>query len=278
MLNAFRHQRLLHSNAFRLTVRFGKVLNAFRHQRLLHSRVVGAGRGLLSVLNAFRHQRLLHRPTPLGNPLICSCVLNAFRHQRLLHLEPRLWAAQQEIECSTPFGIKDCCTSQRQPHGIPDHLCSTPFGIKDCCTWLVKCIFAPPSSAQRLSASKIAARGQPGIPGLPRKHVLNAFRHQRLLHWRLRSNARRSVRMCSTPFGIKDCCTAENRLVPSSDGAQRLSASKIAAHSGRSGARSPSRVLNAFRHQRLLHSGSASLSAGSGRKCSTPFGIKDCCT
>ena len=181
-------------------------------------------------------------------------MLNAFRHQRLLHpseiIEVKLGA-----ECSTPFGIKDCCTIQSWPLNDRQQKCSTPFGIKDCCTAdNQRRHTGSIGSAQRLSASKIAAPLALTTPST-------------------------TVGKCSTPFGIKDCCTHENRRKAESDGgAQRLSASKIAALGAKVirpelGVRcstpfgikdcctraGPNRtdqgrhVLNAFRHQRLLH-------------------------
>ena len=61
------------------------VLNALRHQRLLHKQPRGWTQALDQVLNALRHQRLLHShsgSTYLGS---VAPVLNALRHQRLLH-------------------------------------------------------------------------------------------------------------------------------------------------------------------------------------------------
>ena len=62
--------------------------------------------------------------------------------------------------CSTPFGIKDCCTVISVNFSDDENLCSTPFGIKDCCT---------------THAATYRTTGH---------RVLNAFRHQRLLHAR----------------------------------------------------------------------------------------------
>ena len=206
-----------------------EVLNAFRHQRLLHA-VYRAGRQWdARVLNAFRHQRLLHRP-PAGfgrGRWIGAQRLSASK----IAAQGNPYPDADGQSCSTPFGIKDCCTLcymhyQRERLG-----CSTPFGIKDCCTgnyWHAK---RRNPSAQRLSASKIAARPVKLVLryGL---RVLNAFRHQRLLHLGGSSTVRLTI-LCSTPFGIKDCCTAGFPC-------QSFSISG---------------VLNAFRHQRLLHCG-----------------------
>ena len=67
--------------------------------------------------------------------------------------------------------------------------------------------------------------------------VLNAFRHQRFLHHVVKRIASFRIVRCSTPFGIKDSCTAETRWQ-----------------------QAPNEVLNAFRHQRFLHLPTASLS------------------
>ena len=190
-------------------------------------------------------------PGPRYRPGRRRGVLNAFRHQRLLHYG----------DGDDFFGFK---------------LCSTPFGIKDCCTFLMLVASPAASSAQRLSASKIAALG------VRQAHVVG-----------------RTV--CSTPFGIKDCCTLVPEDSPEGRGAQRLSASKIAAPQEELETQQQNFVLNAFRHQRLLHRYRLQRNprlrevlnafrhqrllhaiwppiAKTGARCSTPFGIKDCCT
>ena len=288
VLNAFRHQRLLHTAQ---AVQKGwrrRVLNAFRHQRLLHRRLRVSAHGGQQVLNAFRHQRLLHVQIQPQED-IHHVVLNAFRHQRLLHSTTRS-TVHGNSRCSTPFGIKDCCTHVSFDKSLVQSKCSTPFGIKDCCTNSQMDGAHHPAAKQVLNAF----RHQRLLHRLPRGRgemplmslVLNAFRHQRLLHQRQSEIAlQRHFKMCSTPFGIKDCCTpglireiwcdvlrGAQRLSASkiaaqgstlasahtrrSRGAQRLSASKIAAL-GRKGSEMTKPiyyyVLNAFRHQRLLH-------------------------
>ena len=111
--------------------------------------------------------------------------------------------------------------------------------------------------------------------------VLNAFRHQRGLHGPSTFAVSRGD-TCSTPFGIKEGCTAPCELQKSrwitcstpfgiKEGctgffgfgrghllrAQRLSASKRAAQAANPTRTHPYRVLNAFRHQRGLHPPSA---------------------
>ncbi len=181
------------------------------------------------------------------------------------------------MECSTPFGIRDCCTPKIEIHCGTPIMCSTPFGIRDCCTFprnsLPECENAcsTPFGIRDCCTGDRRQRRRCG------GGVLNAFRHQRLLHSR-RPRSQRRATGCSTPFGIRDCCTAMrlNRL-------------------------SEFNVLNAFRHQRLLHRFASSqmvvfgcaqrLSASeiaarlqavrnfeTNVPCSTPFGIRDCCT
>ena len=90
MLNALRHQRLLHMRPLHSwiitdecstpcgikdyctllsgyeSLSYFLVLNALRHQRLLHCPANGPRHLASRVLNALRHQRLLHRPLWLG--------------------------------------------------------------------------------------------------------------------------------------------------------------------------------------------------------------------
>ena len=132
--------------------------------------------------------------------------------------------------------------------------------------------------------------------------VLNAFRHQRLLH-RLRFRSNKLLIQCAQRLSASKIA-ARSRLTGSTSilfSAQRLSASKIAAPcllrqfmqclmsaQRLSASKIAARrfccalprhrvVLNAFRHQRLLHPYAEGIQALESR-CSTPFGIKDCCT
>ena len=157
MINAFRHQRFLHTVAPSSEIFNAEVINAFRHQRFLHdgrggradchqcdqrlsaSKIfalvrVSQNRALQGeVINAFRHQRFLHGIK--GKAVVSGYeVINAFRHQRFLH------------------------SRQRNKTRLR----------------LVK-------GDQRLSASKIFAR-YPPMPLKPLITVINAFRHQRFLH------------------------------------------------------------------------------------------------
>ena len=108
--------------------------------------------------------------------------------------------------------------------------------------------------------------------------VLNAFRHQRLLHSRVSSRYRPSP-ACSTPFGIRGSCTQGPWQGPCRTpySAQRLSASEAPAPYSQSPATTNGRVLNAFRHQRLLH-GYLDFGGIARYLCSTPFGIRGSCT
>ena len=203
MLNALRHQRLLHPQFVVCWIVRVIVLNALRHQRLLHtdssrarnygparaqrlaaSKITARGRmrrilAPVFVLNALRHQRLLHWYRRCDSSRR-GTVLNALRHQRLLHQE---------------------ATNRSRPTSI---------------------------GAQRLAASKITAPRPTGDVRAA-KGVLNALRHQRLLH-RAGIVFSRLIPTCSTPCGIKDYCTAPlSWLVPLLTCAQRLAASKITA-------------------------------------------------
>ena len=156
VLNAFRHQRLLHAHDY--PRRFAIVGSA---QRLSASKITArtsTSKRTAKLLGAQRlsASKITALPPPCRKPS-SLLVLNAFRHQRLLH-EATGQVAIVDRRCSTPFGIKDYCTPVIPcfPSGLC--VCSTPFGIKDYCTrhWHTH----PHNSAtgaQRLSASKITA-------------------------------------------------------------------------------------------------------------------------
>ncbi|AOY57190.1 uncharacterized protein Dmul_04150 [Desulfococcus multivorans] len=112
-------------------------------------------------------------------------MLNAFRHRRSVR-RGGMVTFFFRVKCSTPFGIGDRCGAALSAASAASHTCSTPFGIGDRCgPMLFSCRNLPPR-AQRLSASEIGADPL-GLPALPGKPVLNAFRH------------RRSVRAAQTP-------------------------------------------------------------------------------
>ena len=106
--------------------------------------------------------------------------------------------------------------------------------------------------------------------------MLNAFRHQRTVHSRDPLGRIRPHQPCSTPFGINELFTkgilrgcVPRTLCSTPFGINELFTVAVLFHRGLS----PT-VLNAFRHQRTVHSiGSISLS--SARSCSTPFGINE---
>ena len=157
--------------------------------------------------------------------------------------------------------------------------CSTPFGIKDSCTSRRALIPGCSRCAQRLSASKIPAQFHGGKSIRRRWQVLNAFRHQRFLHPAScgapcrRSgvlNAFRHQRFLHRP--------TTRRSRPTPTGAQRLSASKIPALRRPRPTCTNQTVLNAFRHQRFLHVRRVIVISSRRSRCSTPFGIKDSCT
>ena len=180
-------------------------------------------------------------------------MLNAFRHQRLLHrLAPH--TKNGCSGCSTPFGIKDCCTVAGVGR-LGGERCSTPFGIKDCCTDPLNPIRHHTTyRAQRLSASKIAAP-YPTTPSFNSHRCAQRLSASKIAAHLSGDGMMFEPEKCSTPFGIKDCCTIFSPSRPVTVAcAQRLSASKIAAPHRRSAIYEPYYVLNAFRHQRLLHS------------------------
>ena len=135
-------------------------------------------------------------------------------------------------KCSTPFGIKEGFTSSQTIGCCSTRACSTPFGIKEGFTRQpgMNC---PPCM---LCSTPFGIK-----EGFTRRDVvLRAFRTQcstpfgikegfTLLHGCRKSNA---DKLCSTPFGIKEGFTLDNVVC-------RCSYSS---------------VLNAFRHQRGIHS------------------------
>ena len=137
---------------------------------------------------------------------------------------------------------------------------------------ICSCFFSP-APGKRMA--QIIARLYNGI-GLSERVVLNAFRHHRLLRASARWGRRR-VLPCSTPFGITDYC-AQNPVLARTlgFGAQRLSASQIIAHTRKGPKTQFCKVLNAFRHHRLLRLGDGPWPLLISM-CSTPFGITDYC-
>ena len=250
--------------------------------------------------------------TPFGIKEFCTCAApRSNRADRAQRLSASKSSAQicpnrprhQDL-CSTPFGIKEFCTS-RSSIRTSRAVCSTPFGIKEFCT-----------------------RFPPQLDAI-HPDVLNAFRHQRVLHkapaimriWMVSCSTPFGIKefctrrfgpktdssprfTCSTPFGIKEFCTcgAGAGTSPIDRGAQRLSASKSSAlvalhhafadcarqvlnafrhqrvlHIGRQRRLAAVVVLNAFRHQRVLHR-MGFTPPSPAVECSTPFGIKEFCT
>ncbi len=135
------------------------------------------------------------------------------------------------VECSTPFGIGDDCTSEFAAKSSSDLRCSTPFGIGDDCT---------PWCRRRLTSPCAPKCSTPfGIgDDCTRNNVSEIIPYDFA---------------CSTPFGIGDDCTrrAECFARQSSRCAQRLSASEMTAPPGtRTVPTKTPYVLNAFRHRR----------------------------
>ena len=218
--------------------------------------------------------------------------------------------AQAEVKCSTPFGIKEGCAHPPAPYHRQAYLVLNAFRHQRGLRTRHGCKRRLRISAQRLSASKRAARTGAQRPASKRAAPTNV----RALACRLRCSTPFGIKepcritssssgrlRCSTPFGIKEGC-AYSGAVASGDGgsAQRLSASKRAARyritsssSGRLRCSTPFgikegcadqcqglglsfAVLNAFRHQRGLRLFRSSC-IRRRRECSMPFGIKEGC-
>ena len=88
-----------------------EVLNAFRHQRLLHRPDRAGLLPRLGVLNAFRHQREFHTRAPCSPPARPFCAQRLSASKRVA-LRKLLTVTLLGGACSTPFGIKDCCTTR----------------------------------------------------------------------------------------------------------------------------------------------------------------------
>ena len=202
VLNAFRHQRCLHKRDRRDGRPRVLVLNTFRHQRCLHGTSPERAPAAKSAqrLSASEMSSL----PGLDRLLLLLAVLNAFRHQRCLHVVIKRETDKAYL-CSTPFGIRDVFTTaastQTAPGGCAQRLsasemsslrivsgwngrswCSTPFGIRDVFTHWGRSPSSPGRCAQRLSASEMSSRACGPRSGR-RTPVLNAFRHQRCLHF-----------------------------------------------------------------------------------------------
>ncbi len=128
------------------------------------------------------------------------------------------------------------------------NVCSTPFGIR----------------------GRITRHLAPGALTLA---VLNAFRHQRKDHRRMRARSSRAC-WCSTPFGIRGRITRrvhdQGRRHPVLNAFRHQRKDHRQDRAGRDVYED---VLNAFRHQRKDHVIGNALTS-SGQVCSTPFGIR----
>ena len=147
-------------------------------------------------------------PNGVTRPKTRWCpVINAFRHQRFLH--------RRTLRILSPPTYRDQRLLASKIFALANYNYRRTYFLCD----------------QRLSASKIFARACPAWSRTRLPRVINAFRHQRFLHFRFRV-----------------------RLLPSFSSDQRLSASKIFAPRRASARHRPDGVINAFRHQRFLHS------------------------
>ena len=103
--------------------------------------------------------------------------------------------------------------------------------------------------------------------------VLNAFRHQRINHERVKARLKR-VASAQRLSASKDKSRSLSPIpFPPPTGAQRLSASKDKSLDTISGSLVEPHVLNAFRHQRINHLDDLAVKMRD-HVCSTPFGIK----
>ena len=190
-------------------------------------------------------------PRPRGKPIGQSCRYvrlgsipapageTAFRHHRVLryHLPPHT--------ADTDIGAQRLSASQGATPALADLT-----AVADGCV-------------QRLSASQgatPATQGQPDRLG----HVLNAFRHHRVLRPQPKVS-QIGWDTCSTPFGITGCYaeiqTNALTLVISCSTPFGITGCYAPGHRARS--RLPN-VLNAFRHHRVLR---RHYKRGNGRTC-----------
>ncbi len=181
------------------------------------------------------------------------CVLNAFRHHRGRHQEPLVRLN------GTHFCAQRLSASQRsaliamRPTAEPVSRSAQRLSASQRSARVNLAIkLGYESGAQRLSASQRSAlapcRRGFGLLGV----VLNAFRHHRGRHDRLRR----------APAVDAFC-------------AQRLSASQRSARDSVPHALNAVEVLNAFRHHRGRHAAACTIIAGELEMCSTPFGITE---
>jgi len=204
-----------------------KVLNAFRHQRMVHCSDRRITAGHWSVLNAFRHQRMVHTRLSecCGSRRQCSTPfgINEWFTTSFKQASSRP-ACAQRLSASTNGSQVDC------EFRLPGHQCSTPFGINEWFTFGHDNRPQESPCAQRLSASTNGSP-QPVVTGLLKvlmcstpfginewftrcasrfgciRSVLNAFRHQRMVHEPTIGSQLMSIG-CSTPFGINEWFTA----------------------------------------------------------------------
>ena len=246
------------------------MLNAFRHHRVLRQHVALDSQLIKQCSTPFGItgcyalricsvcSRWMLCSTPFGitgcyaiNPLACLAhgkVLNAFRHHRVLR-DAGAIQANRIYRCSTPFGITGCYALPSSCSPAVDSVLNA-FRHHRVLRPRTNLTPWPDSRAQRLSASQGATRRAGGVGAID-------FR-------------------CSTPFGITGCYALCRRLCRLSViGAQRLSASQGATRPQPPPGRRGKRVLNAFRHHRVLRQGLCSRDIRS-IMCSTPFGITGC--
>ena len=108
MINAFRHQRFLHSRRLKAQTASKPCDQRLSASKIFALRLVRAARRQPVVINAFRHQRFLHGTTDWSGREL-RLVINAFRHQRFLHsvIFPRMnrRACDQRLSASKIFAL-----------------------------------------------------------------------------------------------------------------------------------------------------------------------------
>ena len=227
MLNAFRHQRTIHS--YRTNTSNNNSISAQRLSASTNdsrSKLEAYQSWTETVLNAFRHQRTIHPPTsrrgqvPSRSAQRLSASTNDSR-------DPRHLTWREARRCSTPFGINERFTRTlgKLSNKIAG-VCSTPFGINERFTMakfdgLIEAFTC--STPFGINERFTSARE---FSGHCLTYVLNAFRHQRTIH--------QNTHLVRRPDGFVLNAFRHQRTIHSAKGqagalglpgAQRLSAS-----------------------------------------------------
>ena len=150
------------------------MLNALRHQRCVQAFAHCGSGTILKCSTPYGIKGVSRKIFPAPEDLLA--VLNALRHQRCVQLRPGL-ASAGSAQCSTPYGIKGV-SSSTSSRGKAKSLVLNALRHQRCVQVRVEpreCLLQ--GGAQRLTASKVC-------PAAP-------------------NPAQGSIRLCSTPYGIK---------------------------------------------------------------------------